>query len=50
MLRAVAQLLVLDDERARPLLKKLRTSEHEEIRWRAEAAVQRLDGQRLMDT
>ena len=41
---AVAQLLVLDDERARPLLQQLRTSEHEEIRWRAEAAIQRLDG------
>jgi HEAT repeat protein len=44
MLWAVAQLLVLDDERARPLLQQLRTSEHEEIRWRAEAAIQRLDG------
>ena len=43
MLWAVDQLLVLDDERARPLLQQLRTSEHEEIRWRADAAIQRLD-------
>ena len=50
MLWAVAQLLVLDDERARPLLQKLQTSEREEIRWRAEAAIQRLDEQRVKDS
>ena len=40
---AVDQLLVLEDERARPLLTKLATSEHDEIARTAEAALQRLD-------
>jgi hypothetical protein len=40
---AVDQLLVLDDERSRPLLHTLSTSEHEEIAWRAKIAIFRLD-------
>jgi hypothetical protein len=40
---AVHQLLVLDDERARPLLQKLSTSEHSEIAREASDAIRRLD-------
>jgi hypothetical protein len=43
VLWAVDQLRVLEDERARPLLQKLSTSEHEEIRRCAKAAIKRLD-------
>ncbi len=43
---AVDQLLVLEDERARPLLKQLITYEPDRIGWLAEIAVERLDKRR----
>ena len=43
VLWSVDQLLVLEDERARPLLQTLLTSEHEEISSHAKLAIRRLD-------
>jgi len=43
VLWALDQLLVLDDERARPLLEQLVASEHGEIRHLASLAVRSLD-------
>jgi hypothetical protein len=40
---AVDPLVVLEDERARPLLQMLSTSEHKKIAKRASIAIRRLD-------
>ena len=45
ILWSVDQLVVLDDERARPLLLTLGASSYDEIKWRAQAAIERLDEQ-----
>jgi hypothetical protein len=43
VLWAVDQLMVLDDPRSRFVLQRLVRSRHEEIAWRARAAIERLD-------